>query len=121
MENKDLCELIVEIYRLRNSYENLINKVENINLEKKKNQNILRFFDKKLLNILQGNNITIVDLTGKEYDFGMAVTPLNLEDFKEENNLFIEQMLEPIIIKDSVVIKQGICLLNKNYNNEEIK
>ena len=54
-------------------------------------------------------------LTGKPYDQGMAVTPLNLEDFYMEADLplTVAQMVEPIIIENGSVRRVGSVLLRE--------
>ena len=37
----------------------------------------------------------------------MAVTPLNIDDFEVNDDLYVLQMIEPIIMQDDNVIKTG--------------
>ena len=51
------------------------------------------WFSKRVLSALETAGFGLVDLTGQDYDPGMAVTPLNLDDFQPEDQLVIAQML----------------------------
>ena len=58
-------------------------------------------------------NISIVDLTGEDYDPGMAVTPLNIEDFSLDDDLVVDKMIEPIILIDGNLKKTGTVMLGR--------
>lgn len=57
--------------------------------------------------------VEILSYEGMDYDIGLPVDPLNLEDFEEGQELFIETMLEPVIKKQgtSEVIRNGKAIL----------
>ena len=55
----------------------------------------------------------IVDVQGQPFDPGMAATPLNIEDFDEEDSLIVDQMLEPIIMGKAQLVKTGTVVLKK--------
>ncbi len=57
--------------------------------------------------------VEILSYEGMDYDLGLPVDPLNLEDFEEGQELFIETMLEPVIKKQgtSEVIRNGKAIL----------
>ncbi len=50
---------------------------------------------------------------GMEYEIGLPVDPLNLEDFEKGDRLFIETVLEPVIKKkeSSEIIRNGKVIL----------
>ena len=64
--------------------------------------------------IAESAGLQIVEINhGEPYDTGMAATPLNIGDFKEDEHLLIEQMIEPIIMEDGSVIKSGTFILGR--------
>lgn len=71
------------------------------------------WFDKKVKKALAEAGYTCVDVEGKIYDPGMAVTPLNIDDFEPEDILFVRQMIEPIIMCNNTVAKMGTVLLGR--------
>ena len=69
---------------------------------------------RKLDEHLEGVGLRIVELApGEPFDVGMAVTPLNVEDFDVHDELCIEQMIEPIIMEDGTVAKTGTVILRR--------
>ncbi len=50
---------------------------------------------------------------GMDYEIGLPIDPLNLEDFEEGEKVFIETMLEPVIkVKgSSEIIRNGKAIL----------
>ena len=61
-------------------------------------------------------NISIVDLTGEDYDPGMAITPLNIEDFSLKDSLVVDIMVEPIILVNGELRKTGTVMLGRKEN-----
>jgi len=43
----------------------------------------------------------------------MAATPLNIEEFKPEDTLIVDQMLEPIVMGANGVIRTGTVMLKR--------
>ena len=62
---------------------------------------------------LDDSGLRIVDLDGQPYDPGMAVTPLNIEEFETDDVLYVAQTMEPIIMQNDVVVKTGTVLLGR--------
>jgi hypothetical protein len=58
----------------------------------------LRWFLKKTEEAMDRAGLAIVNLEGHQYEHGMPVTPVNIDDFAPEDELYVEQMLEPVII-----------------------
>ena len=82
--------------------------------EQQRYQSKVRWFSKKVTETLEAAGLKIVDCEGQIYDPGIPATPLNLEDFQDEDNLHIIQMLEPIIIDyDGKIVKTGAILLGR--------
>ena len=81
--------------------------------EQRRHQRQLRWFRKKLEETLTEVGIRIVSVEGQAFDPGMAATPLNLEDFEADDALVVDQMLEPIVMGPSGVVRAGTVTLKK--------
>ena len=71
------------------------------------------WFSKKVKKALDTAGLRVINLQGKEYDPGMAATPINLDDFGPDDRLYVEQMVEPIIMEQGNVVKTGTILLGR--------
>ena len=71
------------------------------------------WFSKKVIKALDAAGLRVINLQGKEYDPGMAATPINLDDFGPDDRLYVEQMVEPMIMEQGNVVKTGTILLGR--------
>jgi hypothetical protein len=55
----------------------------------------------------------IVDLDGERYQEGMAATALNAADFGPDEVLYVEHMMEPIIMGPDGIRRTGTMTLRK--------
>lgn len=78
------------------------------------------WYERIVQEVLDEADLHVVDLTGEPYDVGMAVTPLNLEDFPDgqQSTYYIAQMVEPIVMQGGVVRKHGTVMLGENREAE---
>lgn len=116
MENIDriknsVIEIAVEHYRLKNTFIKAISKLDFE--EQSKYMSQFAWFSKKVTKAVEEAGLRIVSLEGQAYDPGMAVTPLNIDDFEVEDELKIIQMIEPIIMQEDTVLKTGTVLLGR--------
>ena len=58
-------------------------------------------------------DIRVVDLSGQKYDPGMAVTPINLDDFDMDTGLIIDRMMEPVVMLGDQLIRTGTVILRE--------
>jgi len=75
--------------------------------------NQIRYFQKTIHDRLDEVDMKLINLEGEVFDPGMAATPLNIDEFKIEDKLLVEQMIEPLIMKDGNIKKQAIISLKK--------
>lgn len=75
--------------------------------------NQMRYFLRRVDEMLALLELRIVNLEGQLYDPGMAVTPLNLNDFESCEELVIEQMVEPVVMGSQGLVKAGTVLLKR--------
>lgn len=116
MENIDriknsVIEIAVEHYRFKNTFFKAISKLDFD--EQSKYMSQFAWFSKKVTKAVEEAGLRIVSLEGQAYDPGMAVTPLNIDDFEVEDELKIVQMIEPIIMQEDTVLKTGTVLLGR--------
>lgn len=108
---KNLVSIASETYRFETVFEKAISKLDYD--ERTKYISQYAWFSKKVNSALTGSGLRIVELRGQLYDPGMAVTPLNLEEFGPDEKLYIYQMVEPLIMKDDTVMKLGTVILGR--------
>ena len=80
--------------------------------------NQFAWYQRKAQAVLDEAGLSIVDLTGREYNIGMAVNPLNLEDFPNRPDAVfrIAQMVDPIVMEKGKVRKAGTVMLSEEID-----
>ena len=106
-----LISIASELFRFKQVFGKAISKLELDEQNKYNSQ--FAWFSKKVLKALDEANLKIVDVAGQLYDPGMAVTPLNIEDFETDDVLCVVQMMEPIIMNGDNVVKTGTVILGR--------
>lgn len=106
-----LVTIAAETFRFQHVYFKVLSKLD-LN-EQAKYSSQFAWFTKKVTKALDEVGLRIVDVNGQLYDPGMAVTPLNIEDFEAEDILYVAQTMEPIIMQDNAVIKTGTVILGR--------
>lgn len=100
-----------ELFRFKRVFAKAISKLDIDEQSKYSSQ--FAWFTKKVTKALDDSGIRMVSLDGQLYDPGMAVTPLNIEEFETEDVLYVAQTMEPIIMQNDVVVKTGTVLLGR--------
>ncbi|MCY9855714.1 hypothetical protein [Vibrio mediterranei] len=108
---ESLTSIAVESWRFSKVFERLLSKVDPSEQSRYSNQ--YKWFQKKLNDSLNQADLRLVNLESQPYDIGMAVTAVNIEDFDEEAELIIEQMIEPLIMSEDGIVKPGTVVLRK--------
>ena len=106
-----IANISSELCRFKNVFEKAISKLDFE--EQSKYMSQFAWFSKKVTKAVEDAGLRIVSLEGQAYDTGMAVTPLNIDDFEVEDELKIVQMIEPIIMQEDTVLKTGTVLLGR--------
>ena len=106
-----LASLAIESWRLSKSFERLLTKSDP--KEQRKYKSKLSWFNKKLNETLEEANLKFINLENQKYDTGAAVTAINLDDFKPDDDLEIDQMIEPIVMSNEGVLRAGTVVLRK--------
>ena len=113
-EVQGLISMITESYRMREFTGDLVSRISDPKINRKGINQVSRF-DKFFFNGLDKLGMQILNFTGSKYDTGLPITPINLEDFNDGDDLIIEVMLEPTIkFKDTAdIIKKGVVVLGR--------
>ena len=106
-----LVSIASETFRFQRVFEKAISKLEAD--EKNKYLSQFAWFSKRVAKALDEATIRVLNLEGQLYDPGMSVTPLNLDDFAVDEQLYIVQMIEPIIMLDDTVKRPGTVILGR--------
>ena len=107
-----LIEMILESWRFLNAFRNAMTSLSFD--EQRRYLGRYSWFHRRLKEIAETVGLRIIEINqGEAYDIGMAVTALNVEDFQADENLFVEQMIEPIIMERDSVIRLGSVMLGR--------
>lgn len=107
----NLVTIASELHRFKGVFAKAVSKLDVDEQNKYSSQ--FQWFSKKVTKALDDAGIKAIILDGQLYDPGMAVTPLNIEDFETEDILYIAQTMEPIIMQDDAVVKTGTVILGR--------
>lgn len=104
-----LIDLAVESWRLCRMFQKSIDARDIRAAGRQSNQ--VRYFQRKLDDSLAPLGLRLVALDGQSYDTGMAATALNAADFGPEDTLYVDQMMEPIVMGPDGVRRTGTMML----------
>jgi hypothetical protein len=108
---RSLIDVAVESWRFSRLFARLVNKLDAGDGGRYVNQ--LRYFQKKVEESLDANGLKLVNVEGQPFDPGMAASALNIGDFGPDDQLLVDQMVEPIIMGPEGLRKQGTVMLRK--------
>ena len=106
-----IINMAIEFWRFTRLFERLLTKLDAG--EQKRYVSQLRWFRKKMEESLEQAGLRIVNVEGHPFDPGMAATPLNIEEFDSDDSLIVDQMVEPIIMKEEDLVKTGTVTLRR--------
>jgi molecular chaperone GrpE (heat shock protein) len=108
---QSLIDIAVESWRFCRLFARVVDKLDAGEAGRYVNQ--LRYFQKKLEESLDASGLKLVNVEGQPFDIGMAASALNIGDFEPDDVLFVDQMVEPIIMGVEGLKKQGTVMLRK--------
>ena len=108
---QSLIDMAVESWRFSRLFGKVVSKLDAGESSRYVNQ--VRYFQKKVEENLESCGLRLVNVEGQPFDAGIAASALNLGDFGPDDVLFVEQMLEPIIMGPDGLRKQGTVMLKK--------
>ena len=106
-----VVSMAVESWRFAKVFDRLLTKLDAGEQNRYKSQ--YRWFIKKVEEAIETAQLTIVNVEGHPFDPGVAATPLNIEEFDSNARLIVDQMIEPIIMGRTGLIRTGIVTLRK--------
>ena len=106
-----LIDLAVDAWKFARLFARVTSKLDAGEQARYANQ--MRFFQKRIENAAEIAGARIVSIEGQPFEPGMAASPLNLEDFHDGETLFVDQMLEPIVMGSDGVLRTGTMMLRK--------
>ncbi|MCL6250393.1 hypothetical protein M3P36_04930 [Altererythrobacter sp. KTW20L] len=104
-----LIDLAIESWRISRLFQKSIDLSDVKAAQRQINQ--IRYFNKKLEETLASLEMRLVSIEGEAYDSGMAATALNAADFGPDDDLFVDVMMEPIIMGPEGVRRTGTVML----------
>ncbi len=115
LQMPDLSQVIVEMaiegWRFSRLFIRVAKKLDAGEAEKYISQ--LRYFLKKNEDSLQLLGLKLVNLEGMPYDAGMPVSAINIDEFGPDDQLYVEQMIEPVIMGQEGLRRPGTVMLKK--------
>lgn len=115
--NDASIEFLCEVNRFMKLIRNQLNKQRILLMDRQisKINSLCDRMDKVIKNYCDELQIEMLDYSGIEYEIGLPVDPLNLDDFEEKDiKLYINMMIEPVIKEKgtSVIIHNGKVILS---------
>lgn len=108
---QSLIDISVESWRFMRLFSRVVSKLDAGEANRYVNQ--LRYFQKKVEESLDASGLKLVNVEGQPFDPGMAASALNIGDFSPDDQLLVDQMVEPIIMGPEGLRKQGTVMLKK--------
>lgn len=108
---RSLIDIAVESWRFSRLFSRVVNKLDAGESGRYANQ--LRYFQKRLQESLEASGLRLVNVEGQRFDPGMAASALNIDDFGPDEDLLVDQMVEPIIMGPEGLRKSGTVMLRK--------
>lgn len=107
----NLASIASELFRFQRVYDKAISKLDAD--ERGKYVSQFAWFSKKVTKALEDSGLRILNIEGQLYDPGMAVIPLNIDDFENDDRLYVLQMIEPIVMQGTSIYKTGTVILGR--------
>ncbi len=106
-----LMDIAIEGWRFSRLFSRAISKMDAGESNRYVGQ--LRYFHKRVAETLAGAGLRIVNAEGQLYEPGIAVSAINIGDFGPDDRLMIDQMVEPIIMGENGLRRQGTVMLKR--------
>jgi len=108
---QSLIDISIESWRFMRLFSRVVGKLDAGEANRYVSQ--LRYFQKKVEESLDASGLKLVNVEGQLFDPGMAASALNIGDFGPDDQLLVDQMVEPIIMGPEGLKKQGTVMLRK--------
>ena len=104
-----LIDLAVDAWKLARLFERVVARLDAGEQGRYLNQ--LRFLHRRIDGAVEIAGARLVSIEGQPFQPGQAATPLNLDEFAQDDALVVAQMLEPIVMGPEGVLRMGTMLL----------
>lgn len=108
---RSVMDIAVEAWRFHGVFERMLSGSDPAQAQRYVNQ--YAWFLKKVEKALQEAGLRMVSVEGQKFDPGMAVTALNIDEFDAEDELYVQQMVEPILMDETSVRRMGVVMLGR--------
>lgn len=106
-----LIEIVTESWRFARLFGRVLDQLDSDEQPRYRSQ--CNWFTKKLEESLGQLDLEIVSVEGHPHDSGLPVTTLNLQAFKPDEPLVVDQMIEPIIKGPTGVVRAGTVTVKR--------
>ncbi len=106
-----LIDSAADFWRLARVFDRALGKLDAGEGDRYASQ--LRYFRSRLDDHLAAVDLRLVSVEGQPFDSGMAATALNIADFDPDDELFVDQMVEPIVVGSQGVRREGTLMVRR--------
>jgi hypothetical protein len=106
-----LIDLTTEGWRFGRLFARVLSRLDAGDAVRYENQ--LRYFLKRVEDVLDSADLRLVNLEGQPYDAGLPVSALNAADFAGTDALTVDQMIEPVIMGPDGLRKAGAVVVRR--------
>ena len=104
-------DIAVESWRFGRVFDRSMKKLDAG--EQSRYQNQFRWFQKRIEESMDSAGLRIVNIEGQAFDPGVAASALNLDEFSTDDQLVIDQMIEPVIMGPKGLLRSGKVMLRR--------
>ena len=109
--SNSLMDIAVESWRFGQVFDRILSKLDAG--EQSRYQNQFRWFQKRIEESMDSAGLRIVNIEGQAFDPGVAASALNLDEFGADDQLVIDQMIEPVIMGPNGLLRSGTVMLRR--------
>ncbi len=106
-----LMDLAIAGWRFQRLFAKALGKLDPVEAARFVNQH--RFFARKIDDAIAAVGVRFVSIEGEPFDVGAAVTALNLADFEPGEQVLVDEMIEPIVMRQTGLLRAGTVMLKK--------
>ena len=108
---KSIEDIAVEAWRFQGVFQRMLSRMDPLDAARYANQ--YAWFRKKVDEAVEKAGMTLISVEGQPFDAGMAVTPLNIDEFDADDVLIVHRMIEPIVMCSGKVCRTGAAMLRR--------